>query len=114
MPLFRIRYNERSYNQSEHIAKALSKILGVELLPKICKRVRYTKTQARLKNADARKKNLAGAFACRGKNHLGNKNLLVVDDVLTTGATLQNLVTTLSQITNGKIYGFTLATASEK
>jgi len=113
VPLFRTRFNERSYNQSEKIGKALAQILDIPLYTKVCKRVRYTKSQAKLNKA-GRQQNLIDAFWGNPQKHFGEKNLLIVDDVLTTGATLKNLTIALSKITNGKIYGFTIATADEK
>ncbi len=113
VPLFPTRFKQRSYNQSEQIGKALSQILDIPLYNKICQRVRYTQSQTKLTKAE-RVKNLQGAFRSKIKNHLGNKNLLAVDDVLTTGSTLKNLSLALHEVTDGKIYGFTLANANEK
>ncbi len=113
VPLYRTRFSQRSYNQSEQIGEALSSILHIPLYPHACKRIHYTQSQAKLNKAE-REKNLIGVFRSNPKQHFGEKNLLAVDDVLTTGSTLKNLALSLQSITNGKIYGFTLATASEK
>ena len=113
VPLYRTRFSQRSYNQSEQIGKALSSILQIPLYPKACKRIHYTQSQTKLSKAE-REKNLIGVFRSHPKQHFGEKNLLVVDDVLTTGTTLKQVTLALKKITNGKIYGFTLATANEK
>jgi len=87
VPLHAARLRERGYNQSAALADALADALGAPRLPGALRRVRATPPQARLGPA-ARRANLAGAFAIERPAWLRGRRLLVVDDVVTTGATL--------------------------
>ena len=88
VPLHRARRRERGYNQAEALAESLADRIGVPRLAGALERLRPTAPQARLGPA-ARRANLAGAFrACRPE-WLAGRNVLIVDDVLTTGATLE-------------------------
>ncbi len=85
---------ERGYNQSELLAKEASRVLGIPALP-LLKKVRHTRRQARM-NAPQRKANILGAFApVKGQNVAG-KRVLLIDDVLTTGATAGECARVLS------------------
>lgn len=89
VPIHRAKVRERGFNQSEIIGYEISKSTGLPLT-NIILRNRYTETQTKL-NAEARKKNVLNAFnlIC-SPQEVYNKNFLLVDDVLTTGATLVN------------------------
>ena len=86
VPLHPARQRERGYNQSAVIARALSNKMGFRTNPNMLKRLRQTKTQTEL-NREERLQNVAGAFCLgRGTSVLGIQ-VLLVDDVITTGAT---------------------------
>lgn len=85
VPLHRTRQRQRGYNQAELLARALAAELGVPCL-NLLERTRATSQQAKLHGAE-RAKNVAGAFAVRGS--LPNGPILLIDDVLTTAATLR-------------------------
>ena len=86
VPLHPRRLREREFNQSEVLAEALSRETGIPVL-RALKRARYTTTQTRLDRLH-RRQNLRNAFI-PGKNaDVTDRNLLLVDDVLTTGSTL--------------------------
>lgn len=87
VPLHAARERERGYNQSAALAGALADALGAPRLPGALRRVRPTPPQARLGPA-ARRANLAGAFAVQRPAWLRGRRVLLVDDVITTGATL--------------------------
>lgn len=87
VPLHPARLRERGYNQSAALADALADALGAPRLPGSLRRVRATRPQARLGPA-ARRANLAGAFAIERPAWLRGRRVLLVDDVVTTGATL--------------------------
>ena len=85
VPLSRRRQRERGYNQSAEIARRLARRLGVPMDARALRRVRETLPQAGLSQAD-RRKNVERAFAAE-PNRVAGKAMLLLDDVLTTGAT---------------------------
>lgn len=87
VPIHHLKKAERGYNQCDYIAKGLSKSLNIPYSTKLVKRTRYTDSQTKL-NLTERSLNVAGAFKIRNLNKLKGKNILIVDDVCTTGATL--------------------------
>ena len=86
VPLHRRRLRERGYNQAREIAAPLARQLGVPLREGLLQRVRHTQPQSRL-DADARQGNLDDAFAVTASGQLP-AHVVLVDDVMTTGATL--------------------------
>lgn len=90
VPIHRARMRERGYNQSEMIALGISPELGIEVDTKIIKRTKYTQTQTQL-SFEERKKNVENVFApYRNNINLEGKKILLIDDVLTTGSTLNS------------------------
>lgn len=92
VPLHPLRRWKRGYNQAEAIARGISAAMGVPVVTDLLHRRRRTSTQTRLGHSD-RAKNVKGAFTMDIKKaglleKQGIRNILVVDDVLTTGATL--------------------------
>jgi ComF family protein len=87
VPIHHLKKAERGYNQSDFIAKGLSKALNVPGSTKTVKRIRYTETQTDL-NLNERAKNVEKAFKLNKPNAVKGKNILLVDDVITTGATI--------------------------
>lgn len=88
MPLHPVRLRERGFNQSLEIAKPISRWLDIPLSTDACRRMRDTPTQAGLKWRE-RRRNVRGAFAC--DLDLNGKKVAVLDDVMTTGATLNEI-----------------------
>jgi ComF family protein len=89
VPLHRSRLWKRRYNQSAELARALARRAGVPAEPLVLTRSRPTPSQGEMPSASARRRNVQGAFAvpkhCR--NTVRDRRVLLVDDVLTTGAT---------------------------
>jgi ComF family protein len=88
VPLHAARRRERGYDQASALAHALGKALGVPVLDCALERVRATTPQTRL-DARERRANLAGAFRVREPGCWSGRRVLVVDDVVTTGATFE-------------------------
>lgn len=91
IPLHPRRLWRRGFNQSELIAAHLSRLTGLPVLRRAIRRRRHTRAQARLSRA-ARLGNLAGAFQGQS-SRLAGHDCILIDDVLTTGATLHAVAT---------------------
>ena len=88
VPLHRARLRERGFNQALEIARPLARALGVPLDFKILQRVRATLPQTGLAVA-ARRKNVRNAFRLHDADSLRGQHVALVDDVMTTGSTVQ-------------------------
>jgi ComF family protein len=110
VPLHPKRYKKRGYNQSECIAKGLSTILGKPQDTTTLHRVRENTTQTK-KSVYERFENTEGIFELLDKNTFSGKHILLVDDVLTTGSTLEACIQVLLLSEDIKISIFTLAAA---
>lgn len=94
MPLHAGRIRERGFNHATEIAREVAKRLDLPLDSGSCRRIRDTPPQMGLRH-DARRRNLRGAFACSAD--LGGMHIAVIDDVMTTGTSLNELAATLKQ-----------------
>ena len=94
VPLHKNRMIERGFNQSELIAQHLQQQLKIPLLSQRVKRVRDTVNQSSL-HADERRKNIRKAFSYRASSKINS--VAIIDDVVTTGATANELAKTLKQ-----------------
>ena len=88
VPLHRIKYRERGYNQSEFIAQGIASIIGKPITVDAIRRTRHTQTQTKL-NLEERYKNMKDAFETlpSAAEKFYGKTCLLVDDVITSGAT---------------------------
>lgn len=93
VPLHKRRQRWRGFNQAELLAHTLD--LQIPLLTDILLRVRYTVPQVKMKNKIKRQENLTNAFIVQNTMHIHGKNILLIDDVITTGATLDECARTL-------------------
>lgn len=107
-PLGKQRMKERGYNQVAMIAKPLAMALQVEYAPNELIRKKETRTQVGLTKPE-RKKNVEGAF--RAGASVKRKNIVVMDDVSTTGATLSAIAESLYQAGAENVYALTVARA---
>jgi ComF family protein len=87
VPLHRVRHAGRTFNQSELLARRAANALGVPLKARLLLRTRQTHAQSGL-DARSRRRNTRGAFHCRCEEAHGLQHVALVDDVMTTGATL--------------------------
>ena len=101
----------RGYNQSDIIAEGIAEMLSIPVFKKHLQRVKNTTSQTD-KNRTERIENVSGAFCISKQEELKEKHLLLVDDVLTTGATLESCALCLLQIPNVKISIATIAIAA--
>jgi ComF family protein len=110
VPLHHLKKAERGYNQSFYIAWGVNKILHKRLDDNSLKRVKYTETQTAM-NIVERVENISGAFSVKHKNNLAGKNILIIDDVITTGATVSECGSVLLDSGAAKVFVASLAIA---
>ena len=110
VPLHAKKQRKRGYNQSEHFARGLSFSMQIPVMTHVLKRTKYTETQTRKSKAE-RLANLEDAFKIFQGKRIHNKNILIVDDVLTTGATLESCGLSLLPHLPKNIYMATIAVA---
>lgn len=98
VPISKRRQLDRGYNQSELVAKEISKIIKVPIQPKILYKVKNTVPQSTL-NKKQREENAKGAYEAKNSSKLSNKKILIIDDIYTTGNTVNECANML--IKNG-------------
>ncbi|MBI2818934.1 MAG: ComF family protein [Acidobacteria bacterium] len=110
VPLHRRRERERGFNQAGLLAERVGKLSGIRLGGKDCVRARDTPPQAGLRAAE-RRKNVKGAFAVPHPERVRGRRILLVDDVLTTGATADACARALMAAGAKGVWVLTLARA---
>jgi ComF family protein len=88
LPLYYKKEKKRGYNQAAVICEGISETMGKPMLKNVIERKMKTETQTR-KSRLERWENIDGKFELTGRDRIANKHLLLVDDVITTGATLE-------------------------
>lgn len=101
---------QRKYNQSELLCMELHRLSGVEYEPRVLEKIKSTHSQEGLSRI-ARKKNLIGSFGVNNKfcNAIMNKNIALIDDVFTTGSTVNECAKILKKFGANSVSVFTLA-----
>ncbi len=108
VPLHPTRYRQRGFNQSLEIARFVATRQRIPLRPELCRRTRATPPQRHL-NARERHRNLRGAFTAT--TAVRGLNVAVIDDVMTTGATVGEVAETLKRAGAGRVEVWVLARA---
>jgi len=108
LPLTPDRLRERGFNQAHEIGRRIARRTGVALAGAVCRKVLDTAPQAALPWKE-RARNVRGAFACDAD--LSGLTVAVVDDVMTTGATLDELARTLRRAGAARVIGWVVARA---
>ncbi|HKW92169.1 MAG TPA: ComF family protein [Methylomirabilota bacterium] len=108
VPLHPRRQRERGFNQASLLAHRVGRALGCPVRDDVLARAVATQSQASL-DASARKANVRGAFRLRRPEEVAGRHVLVVDDVITTGATLTECVHRLEEAGAGPIGVLTVA-----
>lgn len=111
VPLHPMRYAWRGFNQAELLTEKLTQVLGFEMQTKIVKRKKYTQPQVKQKNLNFRQTNIKGAFEInkKYKNYVLNKKFILVDDVLTTGSTMNEIAKILKDNGASVVLGLAIA-----
>lgn len=110
VPLHAARLRERGYDQAARLGEALADVTGAPFVPRLLRRVRATRAQSGLGSAE-RRDNVRGAFVVEHPAWVRGRRVLVVDDVLTTGATMTECLGVLRSA-GARTHGAVLAWAS--
>lgn len=108
VPLHRSKLKRRGFNQSEELAKKLKENLGGELLTNVLIKQKATPSQTDLPT-EKRKENVIGAFKCENSELIKNKIIFLVDDVFTTGSTLEECARVLKASGAKEVWGVVVA-----
>ena len=108
VPLSKERRKKRGYNQSELIAKEISKKLKIPINQTSLKKVQNIVAQSTL-NKEQREKNIQGAYILKNAKSLKSKKVLIIDDIYTTGSTINECSKILYEVGTNKIGALTIA-----
>lgn len=111
VPMLKADKRKRGYNQAELIAKHLAKLSGFELNSKSLVKVKKTNSQKRLSETE-RRKNLIKAFEVKDKSIFSEREIILVDDVITTGATLNECAKMIKRAGAEKVNAVVFAATS--
>jgi ComF family protein len=111
IPLSKKKLKWRGFNQAEEIAKELSNFLKIPLISDCLIKIKETKDQVELSEKE-RKESVKGVFFVKNEEKILGKNVLLVDDVFTTGATMEEAARVLREAGVKKIVGIVIAKAS--
>jgi len=109
IPLARKKFKKRGYNQAEILGKCLSDKLSIKMETNVLYKIKETISQVEIKDRNKRLKNIQGVFAVKNSEIIRNKVIILVDDITTTGATLNEAGRVLKQAGGKKIIGLTVA-----
>ena len=107
VPLHRRRERERGYNQSELLARDLSKISGLPMAARALRRIRNAPPQVSISGHDERWRNIDGAFQCSAD--VAGQSIVLIDDVVTTGSTIAACAGPLRAAGAASVWGLALA-----
>jgi ComF family protein len=108
VPLHPLKKREREFNQAERLARALGATTGTPVHTRVLRRVESTRTQTLL-SREQRAANVRNAFAVRPGCQLDGQSIILVDDVLTTGATTNACARALQKAGAGEVCVWTVA-----
>lgn len=109
VPLCTKRQKKRGYNQAKLLAKEFCKLSGLPLIENNLVRIKETDYLAKTKTRKERQESLDKAFVTIDKTAFADKSILVIDDVITSGATINEISKTLKKAKAKNIYGLTVA-----
>jgi len=108
VPIDKKKLKKRGFNQAEELAKELSIALKIPVFNNVLLKIKQTPSQVEL-TKEEREKNLKGAFSCVAPEMVKNKKIFLVDDVYTTGSTMEECGLTLKQAGAKEVWGIAVA-----
>ncbi len=108
VPLHKSRERQRGFNQAKLVAEFVAGHFGLPLVESL-ERIKKTEPQAKMKNKEERLKNISGCFKIINSDSVKEKNIILIDDVFTTGDTINEAVKILKENHCGKIIALVAA-----
>ena len=108
VPLHPRRLRERGYNQSSLLARELGKLTNLPVIENCLIRIKEAQPQVKAHNIEERRKNVIDAFMCHNEK-ISGKQIILIDDVCTSGATLESCAVALKSKGATSVWGLTLA-----
>ena len=108
VPLEKRKLKSRGYNQAEELAKELSKVINIPLITKTLIKIKSTSSQMKLKKEE-REKNIKNAFITKNREQINGKKIFLVDDVYTTGSTMEECARVLKDAGARQVWGIVVA-----
>jgi len=108
VPLEKKRLKWRGFNQAEELARKLSVFLKIPLINNVLVKIKTTLPQVEF-SEEERKENVKGVFLCKNSNQIKGKKILLVDDIYTTGATMEECAKVLKEAGAREIIGIVVA-----
>lgn len=109
VPITPKRFRERGYNQAELLAKHFSKAFNLSVAQNILYKTKHTQKQGTAKSKEERAQNILGSFGIKHSEQLQGKNIILIDDITTTGSTLVEIRNTLLAHGAGRVLAWTVA-----
>lgn len=108
VPMYKTKKNVRGYNQSELIAKEIAKTLNIKFRNNILTKIKNTKVQSTL-SKNKRQENVRNVFEIINKEEIRNKKVILIDDIYTTGSTVNECARVLKKAGAKEIFVVTIA-----
>jgi len=108
VPLHKKKLKKRGFNQAGEIAKELSRFLKIPAFNDVLVKIKQTPAQVELKK-EQREENIKNVFNCREPNLVKKRKILLVDDIFTTGATMEESALTLKRAGAREVWGIVVA-----
>jgi len=108
VPLHPKRLRQRGYNQSDLVSRKLSKLSGLQMFDRCLFRQKDSLPQTKTTNVDERRRNVVNAFACSDRS-VDGRRVMLIDDVCTSGATLEACAVALKSAGVLSVWGLTIA-----
>ena len=108
IPLHKNKLKKRGFNQAEELAKGISKFLEKPIFNDVLLKIKPTFAQMEL-SKEKRRENIKGAFVCQKPIVVRGKKILLVDDIFTTGATMEECARVLKEAGAREVWGAVVA-----
>jgi len=108
VPVSKKRLRKRGYDQSRILAEEVASLFGTQAIP-VLEKHRHCPAQSGMGTAEKRKANISGCYRCLNPDLIEDKRILLIDDIITTGATLSECAKTLLRAGAGEVLCATVA-----